>query len=351
MQNLENLYEFSVDKITFTKRKSELIAENTIITGPPRCGKTYLIFQFLTTLSPDSYLYIDLLDKRLNDDDFEELDDFLQKNEIKVLIIDNWYGHKITQLDIITIYSGIDEYQLTDFKSITMHALTFQEYCDFESHHRGITQQFNAYLRHGTLPEIVNFPLETKAMFASRIIDTIYDEGVKKELFIYLLKQIGSKLTTHQIYTTLKQEIKISKDKCYAYLKELQEEKVVMMVAKENESRAAKKIYVYDFGLRDVVTFSKKFISIIENVIFLELFHQYDKIIYNNIFDFVIPEASLGIVVMPFASSSIINIDIERYSKQKNISKVRIITMSFEQTFEHENLDIKAMPFSTWALS
>jgi uncharacterized protein len=350
MENLENLYEFAVNKIAFTRRKSEIRAENSIIVGPPRCGKTYLIFQFLTTLEPKSYLYIDLLDKRLSDDDFDDLDDFITQKEIKILIVDNWYGEKITFLDVITIYSGIDDYTLDGFNKITMHALTFKEYCDFESHHHGINQQFNAYLRHGTLPEIVNFPLETKAMFASKLIDTIFDEGLKKELFIYLLVQIGTKLTTHQIYTTLKQNIKISKDKCYHYLKELQAEKIVMMLPKENEPRSPKKIYVYDFGLRDVVTFSKKFISIIENVVFLELFHQYEIIYYNNIFDFIVPKEQLAVIVMPFASISIIHRDIERYATQKNITKVRIITMSYENRFEHPTLDIQALPFSKWAL-
>jgi AAA+ ATPase superfamily predicted ATPase len=55
------------------ERKAKLNFENTIITGPKRVGKTFLVFNFLKNFR-GKYKYIDFEDYREKNFEFEDVD-------------------------------------------------------------------------------------------------------------------------------------------------------------------------------------------------------------------------------------------------------------------------------------
>jgi hypothetical protein len=44
MNILEHIYDYNIPKITFLERKISISFKNMIIKGPPKSGKTYLIY-------------------------------------------------------------------------------------------------------------------------------------------------------------------------------------------------------------------------------------------------------------------------------------------------------------------
>ena len=62
MNILEQVYDINFNKIIFNERKISIDYKNTIIYGPPKSGKSYLIYDYLSKYEDDQYLYIDLAD-------------------------------------------------------------------------------------------------------------------------------------------------------------------------------------------------------------------------------------------------------------------------------------------------
>ena len=91
MQVLDYLYENTIPSIEFKERKLKITKKNTIIIGPPKCGKTYLIYDYLSNLKSNEYLYIDLLDIRYQLKNIElYINKFINNNGIKNLVIENY---------------------------------------------------------------------------------------------------------------------------------------------------------------------------------------------------------------------------------------------------------------------
>ena len=85
MKNLEDCYEINFWKINFIERKTKITDNKTIITGASKTGKSYLIYDFLSSSKTKDYIYIDFKDLR-NDiskisKDLEELKDNIQKRD------------------------------------------------------------------------------------------------------------------------------------------------------------------------------------------------------------------------------------------------------------------------------
>ena len=91
MRTLEACYEINFSKVNFQERKIKITEPKTIISGAFKTGKSYLIYDFLSTFKPKEYLYIDFSDLRNDIIEIKEnLAKFIKMNEISVLVLENF---------------------------------------------------------------------------------------------------------------------------------------------------------------------------------------------------------------------------------------------------------------------
>ena len=67
-------------KINFLERKIKIINSKTIICGPSKVGKSYLVYDFLSNFKNEDYLYIDFFDLRNKNitNELQFLDEFIK---------------------------------------------------------------------------------------------------------------------------------------------------------------------------------------------------------------------------------------------------------------------------------
>lgn len=352
MEILENLYTFEIKKLDFIERKIEISNRNLNLFGPPKSGKTYIALDYLAGFSPEEYLYIDLKDMRLNRENLQNLDHFIQQNGIEVVVLDNWDGELYiysTEVQQICI-SGIP-FETEGFDAVYVPPLDFEEYILFEHTPASqITHTFNNFIKYGTIPQLIRSNHDLKSFYIQSLLKEMFDNRTEREIFIFLLRSTGLAYSLHQVFQKLKQDMKLSKDKFYHFIDRFIKSRMVYFLPKFNQPRAAKKIYSYDFVLRDGVTFEKNFASVYENMILIELLKFFDEIYYIGLIDFYIPKERLGIIAMPFSSKSAITTLLTRIPREITIDRIEIITMGYEDTFTYHSVTIEVIPYWTWAL-
>lgn len=352
MEILENLYAFEIKKLDFIERKIEIPNQNTNLFGPPKSGKTYIALDYLAGFSPEEYLYIDLHDIRISLENLKNLDLFIQNNAIEVVVIDNWDGNPyIYSSEVQQICISRMPFQTEGFVSVYVPPLDFEEYILFEHTQASqITHTFNNFIKYGTIPQIIRSNHDLKNSHIQTLLQEVFDNPAERAVFVFLLRSTGLTYSLHQIFQKIKKDMKLSKDKFYHYIDTFIKCRMVYFLPKFNQPRAAKKIYPYDFVLRDGVTFEKNFASVYENMILIELLKFFEEIFYIGLIDFYIPKERLGIIAMPFSSKSAITTLLTRIPSEITINRIEIITMGYEDTFSYQGVDIEVIPYWTWAL-
>ena len=352
MEILENLYEFEIKKLDFLERKMVLEVENINLYGPPGSGKSYLVWNYLSFLTPESYLYIDFSDLRIEKEVIlEKLSLFLHENPIHTLVIDNWGGERLPEFSGQTIAVSRRPYPESRLTPRYLSTLDFEEYLLFDHHQSSqITHIFNSFLKNGTIPAIVRSQPDLRPLATQEMLKQMYDAPQKREIFLFALRHTGLAFSLHQIFQRLKTAMKLSKDKFYLYVEELEAEGAVDFIPKYQQPHAAKKIYTYDFALRSGVTFEKNFSNVYENMILLELRKLYPDIYYHGMIDFYIPEESLGVIAMPFTSHDGVENMMARLGNSIPLKRLEVITMGHEEQFEYNGTLIEIQPFWQWAL-
>ena len=352
MEILENLYAFEIKKLDFIERKIEIPNQNTNLFGPPKSGKSYIAFDYLAGFSSEEYLYIDLYDIRITPDNLKNIDAFIQENGIEVVVIDNWDGHPYIYSDTVQqICISRMPFEKEGFISVYVPPLDFEEYILFEhSQASQITHTFNNFIKYGTIPQIIRTNHDLKTNHIQSLLNEVFESSAERAVFVFLLRSTGLTYSQHQIFQKLKKDMKLSKDKFYLYIDRFIKSRMVYFLPKYNQPRAAKKIFPYDFVLRDGVTFEKNFASVYENMILIELLKFFKEIFYIGLIDFYIPQERLGIIAMPFSSRSAITTLLTRIPKEITIGRIEIITMGYEDTFAYQDVEIEVIPYWTWAL-
>lgn len=80
MKTLEACYEIEFNKINFLERKTRITHPKTILSGPLRSGKSYLIYDYLSNFKSEHYLYLDLNDLRNNKEEIAKTYKSLSNN-------------------------------------------------------------------------------------------------------------------------------------------------------------------------------------------------------------------------------------------------------------------------------
>lgn len=355
MTTLEYCHEIEFSKINFIERKVSITHPRTIIQGPPKSGKTFLIYDYLSNFNNEEFLYIDLNDTRNDKEEIaQNLEEYTFRNNIKVIVLENYeFDFKIPFCESVIITSSINK-ELKGYKKLFLSALDFEEYLLHEKKNQNITHNFNNFIKYGNLPQTVNQNEFFILKELQDIIRLINPNKTSEEILKLLILNIDEKKSLNQLFQTLKQKIKISKDKFYEECKRFENERVIHFLPKYNQEKAVKKIYSYNIAYFNAISHKKKFKNELTNIIFLELINKYTEIFYLDYIDFYIPEEKLAIISIPFFNSMLMQAQLKKIKRQLddlNIDEIYIVTVSNEEIIKHKSKKIFVLPFYEWALS
>ena len=353
MKTLQACYELDFSKINFLERKQRITHPKTMLIGPPKSGKSYLIYDYLSGFDTKEYLYIDLDDfKNTQEDIFSELESFIKRNEIKVLILEDFsFEYKLPNCESIIITTRQPKKQF-GFKELILMPLDFEEFLLHDHRHQNTTNSFNYFFKYGNLPGVINIEEHKKEKRLQEIIKIYSKDETEKEVLKILFFNSDEKKSLHQLFTTLKKEIKISKDKFYALCKKFEENHLVYFIEKFNQPKAVKKIYSYNHSFVNSISHTKKFKNEFTNMVFLELIAQKKYPTYLDNIDFYIKKSNTIILCLPFFNNLLINSIAKKVFNSiddLNIKKIFIITIGNSDSFFYDNLEIQVLPFYEWA--
>ena len=355
MTTLEFCHELEFSKITFFERKVKITHPKTIITGPPKSGKSFLIFDYLANYNHEDYIYIDFNDYRNEKEEIEKnLEEYVFKNKIKVIVLENFeFDFKIPFCDSIIITTKLEK-NIKGYKKLFLTPLDFEEYLLHDKKNQNITQTFNNFLKNGNLPGVVNIDEIHTFNRLHDLIILINKDKTSQEILKVLFLNIDEKKSLNQLYLLLKTKIKISKDKFYEECKTFEKNKIIYLIEKYEQKKATKKIYSYNPAFLSAITHKKKFKNELTNIIFCELINKCEDIYYLDYIDFFIPSKKTAIVSIPFFNSFMMQSQLKRIYKiidEYNIKELFIITVSNNEQFFHKNIEINVLPFYEWSLS
>jgi len=354
MTSLEFCHELDFSKINFTERKVRITHPKTIIYGPPKSGKSYLIFDYLSNFDSKEYLYIDLNDYRNDKQEIvENLEEYVFRNKIKVIVLENYgFDFKIPFCDSVIISTSINK-TLTSYKNLYLTALDFEEFLLHENKNHNITQSFNHFFKYGNLPETIKYFELHILNKLQELLKNICKDETSLEILKILLLNIDEKKSLNQLYQTLKSKIKISKDRFYEECKQLEDKNIIFFIPKFMQEKSSKKIYTYNQALFSAITHKKRLKNELTNIILLELINKYSDIFFLDYIDFYIPSKKSAYVSIPFFNSNFMQGQIKKIKKNMSefdIKELTIITISNSEELIIDNLKVNVSPFYEWAL-
>jgi len=355
MNTLEACYEYEFSKITFVERKLKITHPKTILMGAPKSGKSYLIYDYLSTFKNEEYLYIDLLDLKNDKDNIKtNLKSFIQASAIKVLVIENFdFDFELPLCQSIIISTNKND-TLLGFKKLYLQALDFEEYILHDNKHQNITNSFNTFFKYGNLPEIISYDDSNKLRRTQEVLRLFCKDSTELRIMLLLFLNIDEKKSIYQLFSTLKKKMKISKDKFYETCKIYEENQIIFFIEKFNQEKAVKKLYCYNHGFMNSISHTKKFKHEFTNMLYLELHQKYKDIFYLDNVDFYIASENLFVLSIPFFNDFILNSITKKLLMsiaEYNIQDIVIVTISNSKTIFLEDLEVQILPFYEWALS
>jgi predicted AAA+ superfamily ATPase len=355
MKLLEELYLVKIQlPRNFKKRKVSLQLANSIVAGVKNSGKTFLIYELLDNIDTQKYLYIDLLDNRVNINKLINLEEFIIEKNIEILIVENFNNEFSLPSNTINIITTEKKIDIVDYLNIDVYPLDFEEFISFENSTHSIKHSFNDFLKNSTFPKYINLYNHEQAMSLQRDIKLISNSILEEEIFKMLINCMGLKLSLLQIFNKLKENIKVSKDKFYEIVKDLENRGYIFFVSKYNQLRSSKKIYIIDTYLKNSISFDKNFQFNYENFVFLQLIKNKKDVFYTDYLQFFIPNENRVIIAKAFLDIDEIDIKLEKllkYLSDLSIKYLDVVTTSDDhETFDYKDIEVRVIPFWEWAL-
>jgi predicted AAA+ superfamily ATPase len=347
---LELLYESEIKNQIYFEGKLNIDSKKCIIQAPWQSGKSSFVIDFASRFPKKEQLFIDLNDFRVDTDTLnKELSFFCKNRLIKLLIIDN-YNPSLLLPDVENIVlTTLNPCKIDGFKNITLNPLDFEEFILFEKRHTDIKHIYNRFIICGSLPIMANTDEAVKYRLYNTIIKSWFWDEREFEIFKILCQNQAQKRSNLQIYKQLKTKIAISKDRLYDTFKRFELQKSIFFLQKYNQPRASKKIYLFDFGLKNILFLQKDFSKLLENMIFLELQKRFDEIFYLDNADFYIPQKKIAIISTPFPNKQIVDNKIKKLPHEAIVDKIEVVTTTESIIFTNNPL-VEFMPFWEWAL-
>ena len=297
-----------------------------VVSGVRRCGKSTLLDQVIARVYRDGVYYLNFEDERLigfGVEDFNRLyEAFLELyGERKVFFFDEIQNAPQWEVFVRRMQRKGCKFFLTGSNasllssefgtkltgrnvSVELFPFSFAEYLAFQgvalsanglaltSERAAVKRHFDAYLKHGGMPEYLKYRDATllKRVYEDILYrDIVARYGIKqvkplRELGLYLLSNIGATFS----YNNLKHVLGLgSMNTVKSYADFLENSYLVFLVAKfafslKEQIVAPKKIFCVDNGLADSVAFqfSRNRGKFLENLVFLELRRRFSDIYY-----------------------------------------------------------------------
>lgn len=353
MKTLDACYELNFSKVNFLERKTRIKDKYTLLIGPPKAGKSFLIYDYLSTKIESSYLYIDFENFKNTQINKNDLDIFIKEHKIEILVLENFtFDFELPVCESIIITSALKT-QFKNYKSLFLMPLDFEEYLLHEHKHQNTTGAFNQFLKFGNIPQLIHIEEFSKEQSLQNILKLYTKNETEINILKLLFSNIDEKKSIYQLYLVMKKEYKISKDKFYEYCKKYENNLLIFFVEKYEQEKAVKKLYSYNHAFLPAISHNKKFKNEFSNMIFLELFTRYKKIYYLDNIDFYLPQNNSVILSIPFFNPFLIKNLQKKLSliiKKYSLKEVFIITIGNTEYFTSESLDIQVLPFYEWAV-
>lgn len=364
MEIFEQLLAETPKKVSYGQRKIILPKDkNVFLCGPAKCGKTSIALLHASE-KKEAYIYIDLMDFRVDKLDFAAAYDFAKAKKLSTVIFDGVTEFSAKTPDLVqTIAISASPLQKEGFEPLRLNGLDFEEYLSLEGTGHGkkesefedetIAHIFAEFIKDGSLPKTASLNEFEKSRYRRDCILSIAQNETQRAILTEFLKKTSMKFSFLQVFTALKSKIKISKDFFYSYTQTLAESRTLFFVEKLHQKNSPKKIYAYDFALKTAVEFKKDFPGIFENMVFLELNSRGYEIFYTDEAGLFVPELEKTFLAKPFMSTEdekTVSRLIKK-SSELGIRDVEIVTISAEFLLEREGINMQAIPFWQWALS
>ncbi|PLY09238.1 MAG: hypothetical protein C0626_09570 [Arcobacter sp.] len=354
MKTLDSCYELEFNKINFQERKNKITHPKTIVCGPPKTGKSYLIYDYLSNFESEDYLYINLDDFRNQKEEIIIfLDDFIKEKKIKVLVLENFdFDFEIPIMQSVLI-TTTNYKKLFGFKTIFVHGLDFEEFLLHDNKHQNTIASFNHFFKYGNLPEMIAIDENKKFNRLQEIIKLFCKDKTEIEVLKLLFSSIDENKSINQLFTILKKSIKISKDRFYELCKFYESNQLIFFLKKFNHEKSTKKIYAYNHSFLSSISHNKKFKNEFTNMIFLHLQKEYKNIYYLDKVDFFIEDNKSLVLSIAFFNTMLHGAIIKKIHNiidELNITQVYIITAGNSDVLSYKKIEINILPFYEWAV-
>jgi len=352
MQLLEYFYDRNNEISKYHQRKFNIVDVNKLlIYGSPASGKTSLVLDYLINYNTEEVLYIDFKDPKFNFRDImeEDIEGFIEANEIKILVLDH-YQHNYFEVlpkvkKLILLSSTYYKYE-EKFHYLNLPLLDYEEFFSFQK--RGTERQiFNLFLKQGTLPQLALSTAPKEQMFLN-FIESHFNKSEQKLLTI-LAHFNGATVTTFQLYSYAKERYKISKDLIYKQIKFFEEKNIISFIFDSQDTKK-KKLLFFDFALAKYLTLTQTFPRQFETMVALSL-HKHNILFKTFGSMGYITQNNHLIIPAPFESKEIFwKKAYTKFSnyKKNDITTVYIITVTNAYEFRIGNIEFEALPFYEW---
>lgn len=359
MAQLEFCYQTPLKTAKFLSRKHFISAPKTLIIGSKGSGKTALLCDYLAQFKQSERLYLSLEDMRLDQTQIiKNLSEFLQKNDgIKIIAIDDASASVIDELSRLNtpniIISTSDQTTiLQGFAILNLPYLDYEEFIAFFRKNLDPEMIFSHFLAHANSPKAAFIDATEVAEMLQNDLRASLDP-TSIAILKTIAPKIGEPISAYEIFKTLKEHIRVSKDSIYALFAQLERHGYIATIRKFNEPNVGKKIYFKNFGLRNALSAKKDFTQIFVNVVFCELAKFKEEIFYTKELDFFLSKRKLAIICVPFSANEIVFLKFKKlHAKLKELGVLRLQVISVANSGEMaiEGVKCEIVPFSRWAL-
>ncbi|MBQ7271876.1 MAG: ATP-binding protein [Campylobacter sp.] len=378
MQNLKYFYENPPEVQKFIPRKKVVNSPKTILFGCVGSGKSYILAEYILNFKKDEFLYINFADLRYKfthlNTEFDKIFEFLGKNsKIQALFLDNLdefseneilhlqnllnlafsnSSQSIVNLRSVVISTRKNSLNLQGFEKVKITPLCFEEFIAFDKRRTDINAIISAFFLQGGTPK-------NSFLSGGEIMSSEQNalKSVLNDSEIAILKEccefIAMPFSANKIYLSLKEQIRISKDSIYGCVAKFEDENFVNFVSKFDDEKAAKRLFLSNFNLKDALSFKKDFSKKFINAIFCEIANLSEPIFYTKDLDFYLPSRNLGVLAIPFSASEIVFLKFKKLVpelKKLKITRLSVISMANSGSLEIEGIKCEVVPFPQFAL-
>ena len=362
----------------FIPRKKGVNPPKTILFGCVGSGKSYILAEYILNFKKGEFLYINFADLRYKfthlNAEFDKIFEFLEKNsQIGALFLDNLdefseneilhlqnllnlafsnSSQSIVNLRSVVISTRKNSLNLQGFEKVKITPLCFEEFIAFDKRRTDINAIISAFFLQGGTPK-------NSFLLGSEIMSSEQNalKSVLNDSEIAILKEccefIAQPFSANKIYLSLKEQIRISKDSIYGCVAKFEDENFINFVSKFGDEKAAKRLFLSNFNLKDALSFKKDFSKKFINAIFCEIANLNEPIFYTKDLDFYLPSRNLGVLAIPFSASEIVFLKFKKLVpelKKLKITRLSVISMANSGLLEIEGIKCEVMPFPQFAL-